>query len=169
MAIVVASTKAGRSASTLLAAFGVSPRVTMELMRHSDMKLTMGVYTNVTQLPVIAEAARLPSLNIPNTPKTAPQPRPPILPPPEGKVAGDAQIDAHIDAQGDAQTGVAAGRELSPTDAEGEISALRNALEILAFRHKQAPCGDTGRFFKLERAKRLELSTSTLARWCSTN
>ncbi len=169
MAIVVASTKAGRSASTLLAAFGVSPRVTMELMRHSDMKLTMGVYTNVTQLPVIAEAARLPSLNIPNTPKTAPQPRPPILPPPEGKVAGDAQIDAHIDAQGDAQTGVAAGRELSPTDAEGEISALRNALEIVALRHKIAPCGDTGRFFKLERAKRLELSTSTLARWCSTN
>ncbi len=169
MAIVVASTKAGRSASTLLAAFGVSPRVTMELMRHSDMKLTMGVYTNVTQLPVIAEAARLPSLNIPNTRKTAPQPRPPILPPPEGKVAGDAQIDAHIDAQGDAQTGVAAGRELSPTDAEGEISALRNALEILALRHKKAPCGDTGRFFKLERAKRLELSTSTLARWCSTN
>ena len=150
---------------TLLAAFGVSPRVTMELMRHSDMKLTMGVYTDVTQLPVIAEAARLPSLNIPNTPKTAPQPRPPILPLPEGKVAGDA----HIDAQGDAQTGVAAFRELSPADAESEISELRNALEIVALRHKNAPCGDTGRFFKLERAKRLELSTSTLARWCSTN
>jgi hypothetical protein len=33
---------------TLLAASGVSPRVAMELMRHSDMKLTMGVYTDVT-------------------------------------------------------------------------------------------------------------------------
>ena len=119
----------------------------------------------MTQLPVIAEAARLPSLNSPNTPKTAPQPQPPIVPPPEGQVAGDAQRDA----QGDAQAGVAAGRELSPADAEGEIAAFRNALEIVALRHKKAPCGDTGRFFKLERAKRLELSTSTLARWCSTN
>jgi integrase len=46
---------------TLLAISGVSPRVAMELMRHSDMKLTMGVYTDVTQLPIIAESARLPS------------------------------------------------------------------------------------------------------------
>ena len=142
---------------TLLAASGVSPRVTMELMRHSDMKLTMGVYTDVTQLPVIAEAARLPSLSIPNTPKIAPHP----VFPTENNVAGNAQRDA--------QTGVAAGRELSPADAEGEISAFRNAVESVALRHKKAPCGDTGRFYQMERAKRLELSTSTLARWCSTN
>jgi hypothetical protein len=32
----------------MLAAAGVSPRVAMELMRHSEMKLTMGVYTDVT-------------------------------------------------------------------------------------------------------------------------
>jgi len=61
---------------TMLAAAGVSPRVTMELMRHSDMKLTMSVYTDVAQLPVIAETARLPSLNIPGTPtKPAASPR----------------------------------------------------------------------------------------------
>ena len=47
---------------TMLAAAGVSPRVAMELMRHSDMKLTMGVYTDVAQLPMIAETERLPSL-----------------------------------------------------------------------------------------------------------
>lgn len=46
---------------TLLAASGVSPRVAMELMRHSDMKLTMGVYTDVTQLPIVQETSRLPS------------------------------------------------------------------------------------------------------------
>lgn len=51
----------------------------MELMRHSDMKLTMGVYTDVAQLPVIAEAARLPSLRIPNTPKTSSHPLPTYL------------------------------------------------------------------------------------------
>lgn len=53
---------------TLLAVSGVSPRVAMELMRHSDMKLTMGVYTDVAQLPIIAETARLPSFTLPMSP-----------------------------------------------------------------------------------------------------
>ena len=37
----------------------------MELMRHSDLKLTMKVYTDASQLPLIAEAARLPSFTLP--------------------------------------------------------------------------------------------------------
>jgi len=37
----------------------------MELMRHSDLKLTMKVHTDASQLPLIAEAARLPSLSLP--------------------------------------------------------------------------------------------------------
>ncbi len=56
---------------TMLAAAGVSPRVAIELMRHSDMKLTMGVYTDVAQLPMIAETARLPSLPLPTPPAAA--------------------------------------------------------------------------------------------------
>jgi len=95
---------------TLLSASGVSPRVAMELMRHSDMKLTMGIYTDVTQLPLVQEAARLPSFRV-----------------------------AKNDALGDASS------------------------------HEKAAGVVTSRFPKLERAKRLELSTSTLARWCSTN
>jgi integrase len=51
---------------TLLATSGVSPRVAMELMRHSDMKLTMGVYTDAAQLPIAEETARLPSFKIPS-------------------------------------------------------------------------------------------------------
>jgi hypothetical protein len=50
---------------TLLLANGVSPRVAMELMRHSDMKLTMSIYTDVAQLPIIKETALLPSFTIP--------------------------------------------------------------------------------------------------------
>jgi integrase len=51
---------------TMLAASGISPRVAMEMMRHSDMKLTMGVYTDVSQLPIIQESARLPSFRLTN-------------------------------------------------------------------------------------------------------
>lgn len=49
---------------TMLSASGVSPRVAMELMRHSDLKLTMKVYTDVAQLPLVEEAARLPSFAV---------------------------------------------------------------------------------------------------------
>ena len=49
---------------TLLAASGVAPRVAMELMRHSDMKLTINVYTDVTQLPIAQETALLPALSL---------------------------------------------------------------------------------------------------------
>ena len=43
------------------------------------------------------------------------------------------------------------------------VGALRDDLA------KKTPCVTTGRLSEMERAKRLELSTSTLARWCSTN
>ena len=50
---------------TLLSASRVSPRAAMELMRHSDLKLTMKVYTDAAQQPLIAEAARLLSFSLP--------------------------------------------------------------------------------------------------------
>jgi hypothetical protein len=142
---------------TMLAAAGVSPRVAMELMRHSDMKLTMGVYTDVAQLPMIAETARLPSLNLPNTPVAR-------LPSQE-----NPKMDAQGDAQRDARTGAAMGPGVTPTVAAGQNPALHNSMEDVALGHEKAPSVTTGRFHQMERAKRLELSTSTLARWCSTN
>jgi hypothetical protein len=39
---------------------GEHPRVVMEAMRHSDLKLTMRLYTDAGQLPVGAALARLP-------------------------------------------------------------------------------------------------------------
>ncbi len=46
---------------TMLSAAGISPRVAMELMRHSDIRLTMRIYTDSSQLPLAAEVSKLPS------------------------------------------------------------------------------------------------------------
>src|SRR5437867_198691 len=40
---------------------GVAPRVAMELMRHSDIKLTANVYTDAMQLPTREAVQALPS------------------------------------------------------------------------------------------------------------
>jgi integrase len=44
---------------------GVLPRVAMELMRHSDMRLTMKIYTDIDQLPTADAIQILPSFNPP--------------------------------------------------------------------------------------------------------
>jgi hypothetical protein len=53
---------------TNLSLAGVLPRVAMELMRHSDLRLTMKVYTDPSQLPLADSIDRLPSFT-----KTGPQ------------------------------------------------------------------------------------------------
>lgn len=45
---------------TALVLNGEQPRVVMEAMRHSDLKLTMKLYTDAGQLPVGAALGRLP-------------------------------------------------------------------------------------------------------------
>ena len=45
---------------------GVLPRLAMELMRHSDMRLTMKIYTDIDQLPTADAIQSLPSFNPPN-------------------------------------------------------------------------------------------------------
>ena len=45
--------------ATLLARAGVSPRVAMELMRHSDMRLTAKTYTDVMSLPLFGELEKI--------------------------------------------------------------------------------------------------------------
>jgi integrase len=52
---------------TWLAVCGAHPRVAMELMRHSDLKLTMKIYTDVSQLPLAASVAALPSFEAGNS------------------------------------------------------------------------------------------------------
>ena len=47
----------------MLSAAGVTPRIAQELMRHSDIRLTMKVYTDVKHLPTFDAIKALPSLN----------------------------------------------------------------------------------------------------------
>jgi hypothetical protein len=46
--------------ATNLSRGGVSPRVAMEMMRHSDMRLTMNTYTDTVALPVAEALEQLP-------------------------------------------------------------------------------------------------------------
>ncbi len=62
---------------TNLTASGAAPRVVMELMRHSDIKLTMRIYTDAAQLPLTEAVAKLPALDLAQVcpelcPKTCP-------------------------------------------------------------------------------------------------
>lgn len=58
---------------TRLQVAGVSARVAMELARHSEMWLTMNVYTDTSHLPLSASVQQLPRLGpIKDTPKDTP-------------------------------------------------------------------------------------------------
>jgi hypothetical protein len=50
------------SLSTMLAANHVSPRATQALMRHTDPRLTAGVYTDEKILPLAAELVNVPAI-----------------------------------------------------------------------------------------------------------
>jgi integrase len=50
--------------ATMLTLAGVSQRVIMELMRHSDMRLTAKVYTDAGMLPTGDAVMKLPALNV---------------------------------------------------------------------------------------------------------
>ena len=48
--------------NTNLALAGIAPRVAMEIMRHSDMRLTAKTYTDAGLLPIVDAVVELPSL-----------------------------------------------------------------------------------------------------------
>ena len=45
----------------MLQKWGLSPRAVMELMRHSDLRLSTGTYMDVSQLQLFDELNKLPS------------------------------------------------------------------------------------------------------------
>jgi hypothetical protein len=51
--------------ATRLNRANVPPRIAMELMRHSDLRLTMKTYTDAGSLPMASELGKLPSLSHP--------------------------------------------------------------------------------------------------------
>jgi integrase len=122
---------------TLLSASGVSPRVAMELMRHSDLKLTMKVYTDASQLPLVQEAARLPSF--------------PLL---SNDSKQRTQIRTH--------EAVVLGSDGSRCVATGRTGAVSQAPASVTVGHEKAAGDATSRFLEMERANRLELSIRVL-------
>jgi integrase len=56
--------------TTNLARAGTAPRVAMEIMRHSDMRLTLKTYTDAGLLPVADAVLKLPYLANPKAPST---------------------------------------------------------------------------------------------------
>jgi integrase len=54
--------------ATNLMLAGTSPRIAMEIMRHSDIKLTTKTYTDAGLLPVADNVINLPSFNKPSAP-----------------------------------------------------------------------------------------------------
>ncbi len=53
---------------TMLTNSGAAPRVVMELMRHSDIKLTMKIYTDAAQLPLASAVSKLPKITLRKSP-----------------------------------------------------------------------------------------------------
>ena len=49
---------------TLLSASGVLPRVAMQMMRHSEISLTMKTYMDASHLPLVSSLAMLPALSL---------------------------------------------------------------------------------------------------------
>ncbi len=129
-----------KSFGTMLAVSGVSLRTGMELMRHSESRLTEKVYTDASHLPLQSALNGLPSLNVPKD-----------------------------DAPRHSPAGGIFRRSKSATVTAGHLAPISQASVTVALGHEKAPRVTTRRFPEMERAKRLELSTSTLARWCSTN
>jgi hypothetical protein len=78
---------------TRLALAGVKPRIAMEIMRHSDMRLTNQIYTDMGLLPVADAVLELPSvLGKKETLDSLPDSRPPF---PAGQNSNGSDTSSH--------------------------------------------------------------------------
>jgi len=121
---------------TWLSVSGVAPRSAMALARHSDLRLTMGVYTDAAQLHLASEMARMPSISLSKN---------------------DSQIDSH----GDAQRTVATGVDVAHTVADDHFLDSGEAVGSVAVMPRITQPVATGQTCKMVGAVRFELTTST--------
>lgn len=113
---------------TMLSVIGVPLRVGMELMRHSESKLTEKVYTDASHLPLQSAIEGLPSLKLTNH-----------------------------DALPDAPPGVFLGLNVTSADSSSHNEEIAQTSQVGTLGHKKAPQVTLGRFPEMEQAKRLEL------------
>ena len=118
-----------KSFGTMVAVSGASLRTGMELMRHSESRLTEKVYTDASHLPLLAAIDALPSLTVPKN-----------------------------DAPPDAPTGVFLGHSVSSAVTSGQTKQVSQVSRFGTLGHKKAPRVVSGRLSKMEQANRLELS-----------
>ena len=121
---------------TWVSVSGVAPRSAMALARHSDLRLTMGVYTDSAQLQLASEMARIPSISIPKN---------------------DAQIDSH----GDSQTGVAGSGDDARRVAESHFVDSTEVSGNVAVMPEMTQPVSIGQTCEMVGAVRFELTTST--------
>ena len=117
--------------ATMLAAKGVSLQASKALMRHSDVKLTLKVYTDESHLPLIQAMDTLPSLSVPNH---------------------SAQLTA--------QAGDSLGREASNGVASSRSRELSQVSPLDPSGREKAASVASSRLSKMVGPERFELSTS---------
>ncbi len=121
---------------TMLSSSGISPRMAMELMRHSDLRLTMKIYTDAAQLPLSSEMDKLRSFSLPI-------------------------IDARIDAQNSAQTRASGCHDVSLPVTVVETLAPRQVADIGLFGPAKSSSITPIENAEMVGAARFELATST--------
>jgi len=109
--------------STNMALAGTPPRVAMEIMRHSDIRLTSKTYTDAGKLPVIDAVSQLPSFS-------------------------DSKDSEKADSQRASQSLFRSGPELSVPDDEKKNSSKTEVLEQKDVSHYLTipvmPCPEKG-------------------------
>lgn len=133
--------------ATLLNAANVPPRVAMQLMRHSDMKLTMRTYTNASGLPLAEGVAALPAFSLPPALVSTSE-----KPTPESTLAG----------------AVAGQNGCFPVAGSRKLANSSDSVSVTC-RRKKGPPDNTGDPFKVVDPSRFELLTSSMPLRRSTN
>lgn len=129
---------------TMLSKSGVSPREAMELMRHTDMRLTMKVYTDPRIFNLAAAVEKLPGISTPESQKTA-----------ATGTDGDS-LGSVCGTQAPARIGFCEARN-GTDDRQGEC--VKNTVK----QGENLQLGGTGWEGEKKRAKGVEPSTFTLA------
>jgi integrase len=118
---------------TMLGRLGVAPRVAMEVMRHSDIRLTYRTYTDVKQLPTLGVVEMLPRFLPLVKPATA-----------ATGTDGASQIAAQIVAQSGVCLGLGKSRSVTQTGTGGSEKTLCFVGESPSPPGKVAACHKVG-------------------------
>jgi integrase len=111
--------------ATNLSRSGVAPRVAMELMRHSDMRLTAKTYTDAALLPIADALDKLPRYQVVQEELQA--------------TGTDGRVALKIDAQIDAQLGVRSGPVQSQPVAGADQAQGAQTLEFTGDSQQKSP------------------------------